>query len=320
MAGSCCSRCPPRACTCGCSSSNTTAAMARSSPVRVPTMRSAPAWESSRCFPTVTLRKTHFIHHGTLQLPGSSRVRRCLHADRAGVSLALCTHWDDALPAAAIRCHRATPCVPASDRSIPFYQFIVKHRFAFDFCRVLLEKKRPAQRLDAGWLGLLLLLVHGGHRLPIWSRLGGTGAAHLLMISDRLRFGVWLFYVQHTQAASLPTGRAQDGWSAEPAAILGSSTTIRREWCPGSPAISAIHHIHHLASREPQLHRLREAYASRINAAGKAAADHLDQPQGVPHLKLWDEDLKQMVRFPQRARDWPSASRATRSPQARHRV
>jgi omega-6 fatty acid desaturase (delta-12 desaturase) len=59
------------------------------------------------------------------------------------------------------------------------------------------------------------------------------------------------------------------------------------------------HHIHHLSSRVPN-YRLRECFEShpRLQQAPRLS---LRSSLACARLKLWDEDLQQMMAFPARS-------------------
>jgi omega-6 fatty acid desaturase (delta-12 desaturase) len=111
--------------------------------------------------------------------------------------------------------------------------------------------------------------------------------------------GVWLFYVQHTFEHAYWSRQAN--WDPIRAALAGSSYyDLPRvaHWFTGN---IGYHHIHHLAPRIPN-YRLR------------AACQSIAQLQSVPRLtlrtslqcarmKLWDEDLGRMTRFPRPSSD-----------------
>ena len=106
--------------------------------------------------------------------------------------------------------------------------------------------------------------------------------------------GVWLFYVQH-QFEDTYWDRS-GAWTAEEAALRGSSYYhLPRilQWFSGN---IGFHHIHHLAPRVPNYRleecfrshpRLRETRWITLRSSLKSAS-----------LRLWDEDARRMVSFP----------------------
>jgi omega-6 fatty acid desaturase (delta-12 desaturase) len=105
--------------------------------------------------------------------------------------------------------------------------------------------------------------------------------------------GVWLFYVQHQFERAY---WAREGeWTAEAAAMKGSSFyDLPRiaHWFTGN---IGYHHIHHLSSRVPN-YRLRECFESSpaLQAAPRIG---LWESLRCAHCKLWDEDAQRMVGF-----------------------
>jgi acyl-lipid omega-6 desaturase (Delta-12 desaturase) len=105
--------------------------------------------------------------------------------------------------------------------------------------------------------------------------------------------GVWLFYVQH-QYEHTYWAREQ-AWTAEAAAMAGSSFyDLPRvaHWFTGN---IGYHHIHHLSSRVPNYH-LGACFAacSRLQAAHRLT---FFASLRCARLKLWDEDAGRMVGF-----------------------
>ena len=105
--------------------------------------------------------------------------------------------------------------------------------------------------------------------------------------------GIWLFYVQH-QFDGVYWERHQN-WDYVDAALKGSSFyKLPRvlQWFSGN---IGFHHIHHLSPRIPN-YRLKACYDT-------IPALHAKEPLTVSGslaslgLRLWDEDLQEMVTF-----------------------
>ena len=87
--------------------------------------------------------------------------------------------------------------------------------------------------------------------------------------------GVWLFYVQHQYEHTY--WAREPAWTAEAAAIGGSSFyDLPRvvHWFTGN---IGYHHIHHLSARVPNYH-LRACFCGLLPAPGGASADVHVQP------------------------------------------
>jgi len=229
-------------------------------------------------FPYGYWKKTHAIHHAT-----SGNLDRREFGD---VETLTVREYQELPPLKRLgyRLYRSAPVLFVVG---PFYQFLVKHRFPFDI--PFAWKKEWASVL---WNNLFIVLA-------AWALGSSIGwhtvlLVHVPIVMIAGAAGIWLFYVQHQFEDAY--WERQDSWSADQAALRGSSFYDLPRWLHWWTGNIGFHHIHHLASKVPN-YRLRECFQSSP-LLQKAPRIRFLESFRCARLKLWDEDAKRLVPFP----------------------
>ncbi len=231
-------------------------------------------------FPYGYWKKTHAVHHAT-----SGNLDRREFGDVTTLTL----NEYQALPwhkRLGYRLYRSAPILLVVG---PAYQFLLKHRFPFDL--PFAWKREWASVLwnnlalvVAGWV---LVRTLGWHSILL---------VHVPIVLIAGAAGVWLFYVQHQFEDAY--WEHQENWSADEAAIRGSSFFDLPHWLHWLTGNIGYHHIHHLASKVPN-YRLRECFESNP-LLQQAPRITLLSSFHCARLKLWDEQAKRLIPFPRR--------------------
>lgn len=213
-------------------------------------------------------RRTHAIHHATSG-----------HLDRRGLGAidTLTIKEYLALPRLrrfAYRVYR-NPLVMFGVG--PAYMFILQHRFPIGLMRDS-RAWLSAGGVNLG-LGLFILLE------IVFAGVLGALFIHMLVIVWAATVGTWLFYVQH-QFENGYWARAGT-WTANDAALRGSSHLVMPPVLQWLTANIGAHHIHHLGARIP-FYRLPEVMRNHpeLEAGGRMT---LWKSFRCARLALWDE-------------------------------
>jgi omega-6 fatty acid desaturase (delta-12 desaturase) len=169
---------------------------------------------------------------------------------------------------------------------LPPVVFLLLYRFPFDTPPKWRREKRAVYLTDLTLIALVvgLGLAFGFERVAV---------VQLSIMLCAAIIGVWLFSVQH-RFENTHWARA-DAWSAEDAALRGSSylrlPNILR-WFTGN---IGFHHIHHL---NPRIPNYRLAACQRANPALQSAPTlSLADALRAWRYGLWDEERQRMVSF-----------------------
>lgn len=109
--------------------------------------------------------------------------------------------------------------------------------------------------------------------------------------------GIWVFYVQHQFKGVYWAGKGE--WDPMRAALEGSSfykLPGLLRWFTGD---IGYHHVHHLRPRIPN-YRLKACYEGIPELQIKEPLTFRKSLSSI-HLKIWDEERKELVGFPQNA-------------------
>ena len=168
----------------------------------------------------------------------------------------------------------------------PFYLFYLQNRIPTGFMR---DGWQPWISTMSTNAGIAIMAA-----LAIWLiGLGPFLLLHLPVATLASCVGVWLFYVQQ-QFEETHWAKDRD-WSAQEAALHGSSHYDLPGPLQWMTANIGIHHVHHLASRIP-FYRLPEVLHAHPELKDVSKLTLLESFRCVS-LVLWDEGQKRLVSF-----------------------
>jgi len=166
----------------------------------------------------------------------------------------------------------------------PAFVFMLKQRLPFGFMRAGRKFWISAMGTNLGiaaTAGAVIWLVGWQAFLMV----------HLPICLLTCSIGVWLFYVQH-QFEDSYWAEAKD-WSAEEAALYGSSHYDLPQPFRWLTANIGVHHVHHLYSRIPY-YKLQRVMTDFPELASIRRFGFIESLSCIK-LRFWDEDRKIMV-------------------------
>jgi omega-6 fatty acid desaturase (delta-12 desaturase) len=173
----------------------------------------------------------------------------------------------------------------------PALHFVVKQRWSPSRSRSWRRERLSVHVTNAGLLILTVALsmAIGFERLLL---------VEVPMFMLAASAGVWLFYVQHQFEDTYWDSDAH--WDAVAAGIEGSSHYVLPQPLEWLTCCIGLHHIHHLSPRIPN-YRLRQCLDENP-ALQQGPKLTIRQSLRCAALKLWDEDRRRLVPFPEGAR------------------
>ncbi len=166
----------------------------------------------------------------------------------------------------------------------PIFIFMLKQRLPFGFMRAGRMFWLSAMGTNLGILavwGVMMWLVGWKEFLMV----------HLPVCVITGAIGVWLFYVQHQFEESY--WEHHENWTAEEAALYGSSHYDLPAPFRWLTANIGIHHVHHLYSRIPY-YRLPQVLRDFPELANIRRFGFIESLACLK-LRFWDEDKRKMV-------------------------
>ena len=224
-------------------------------------------------------RRSHAVHHAS-----------CSNLDRRGIGDVLTLTVDEYL--ARSRWGRLRYWLyrnPAVMFGIgPLYLFLLHNRVPVGFMRKGWRPWFSTMATNVSVVGVVSVLI--------WAV--GVKAFCLIYLPLMLLgsgAGVWLFYVQH----QFEETHWADGnnWSAQQAALYGSSHYDLPKVLRWFTANIGLHHVHHLSSRIP-FYRLPEVLRDHAEFRNLGRITFLDSLRGL-RLALWDEKRQRLISFKQ---------------------
>ena len=159
--------------------------------------------------------------------------------------------------------------------------------------RLVARDARPRMRRSVIWTNAALASLVAGLCLLIgWSDFVLVQLPALMLAGSA---GIWLFYVQHQFEDTY--WERNTGWTYADAALRGSSYLKLPKILQFFTGNIGLHHVHHLNSRIPN-YNLQAAHDSNPVFASVPTLTIWDGLRAT-RLKLWDEDARRLVTFPQ---------------------
>ncbi len=170
---------------------------------------------------------------------------------------------------------------------LPPLVFVFVHRVPFETPQSWRRERFSVLLTDLSLGAIFATLVW---LLGVWSVL----LVELPTVGIAAIIGMWLFSVQHRFEHAVWS--RHEKWTAESAALFGSSylrLPAVLQWFSGN---IGFHHIHHLLPRVPN-YRLAACHRVCASLVGGIRPLSLGEALRAPAYALWDEEQGRMVRF-----------------------
>ena len=170
----------------------------------------------------------------------------------------------------------------------PLYLFLLQNRVPVGFMRNGWQPWISTMGTNAAIVGTVAVMIWAVGATPFV-------LVHIPLVLLGAAVGVWLFYVQHQfEETHWAHGVS---WSAQEAALYGSSHYDLPPVLRWITANIGMHHVHHLSSRIPY-YRLPEVLRDHAELRNLGRVTFWESIRGM-RLVLWDERIQRLVSFRQ---------------------
>jgi len=231
--------------------------------------------------PYANWRRHHAMHHAVW----NNLDKRQLGTDLYSTCLTVDEYL--ALPAWQRFFHRLVRHRLVAHLVLPPVVFLLVYRWPHETPKNWVRERLGVYLTDLSVAGLYtgLIIVLG---------VGPVALVQIPPVAIAAIIGVWLFSVQHRFEDALWSRQPQ--WSANAAALAGSSyLKLPRilQWFSGN---IGFHHIHHLIPGVPN-YRLQDCQAAYAAIMPPKAAMSLREAMSAPSYALWDEAKGRLIKF-----------------------
>lgn len=168
----------------------------------------------------------------------------------------------------------------------PLYLFVLQNRLPIGFMRDGWRPWLSTMGTNTITLAVVVVMISVAGMAPFF-------LIHVPLVLLAGGAGVWLFYVQH-QFEQTHWAHGEN-WSAQEAALHGSSHYDLPKILRWITANIGMHHVHHLSSRIP-FYRLPEVLRDHAELRTLGRVTLWDSILGL-RLVLWDEESQRLISF-----------------------